>query len=114
MDARSSESRHRALFVLVVSAAVGAALIELSRRYQPEFAAWVRADPEPRSRLVLAGLALAVAGPLLAAGGAIWVRADPGSPRGPLLRVVAVLMALSGCIAAWMLWRLAALLTSAP
>jgi hypothetical protein len=113
MDARSADSRRRALLVVVASAVLGAALIVVARRHRPELEAWVRADPGPRARLVMAALALALAGPLLAVSLWLWRRGGQDAARGRWLRVVAVLLGLATLVLAWMLWRLAGLLAPA-
>lgn len=69
------ESRRRAVVILYIGAAVGAALIVLFARFRPALEEWVCSDPglfPERVRLILVGVAALCVGPLIAIATCLW------------------------------------------
>jgi len=97
------------ILVIAAAAAIGAGLMMLATRSRPDFEVWLRQDIRGRSPLVVAAMIALTSGPLVPFSRYLWKRRE--QPR--FARPVAVALAGSAIVLAFLLWRLIWLLTDA-
>ncbi|MGE0446127.1 MAG: hypothetical protein AB7P99_12940 [Vicinamibacterales bacterium] len=93
-----------ALIVLVAGSVVGAALLVSAVLFGADIEAWVRAEMAVRVRAILAVVAVLILVPGLGFAGYVWRRGGLG------MRLLAVGLAVSTGLAAWLAWQLTTLL----
>jgi hypothetical protein len=129
-------ARRHALTILLVGAAAGVALIAIAGALRPDVEAWLKADLEARSRIVLGVMAFLLGAPLVGLAAYLWrlggrvVRAAQFPPPGTrvvrntpivtggaatragrVLQTCAAALALAAVILVGFIWRVAMLLT---
>jgi hypothetical protein len=101
-------NRRTAIAIVAAGTLLGVAGIWALGRLHPDLEAWVREDPVPRLRLMLAVLGALAVGPLLAMAGYLWRAGGKIARHGRLMRLLAGLLGVTAALMGALLWRLGA------